>query len=183
MPSGSRKPCRRGTSADARGYAARTAVQSPKYQASSSSMAMRLTSCHGATPCPRSCAQTCALGHRFQPGLERTAILIAAIHHDHDAPVGRKPCRIATQPCFELVQQVALALKGVDLEAAFPGQQPRQQGAQERIHRRFLDQQFQMGGGHDQHLRSGRLGAPWLTSGSPTPSWPSIHNCPSRAPC
>jgi hypothetical protein len=61
---------------------------------------------------------------------------------------GGQPGRVAAQPRLQLPQQVTLALEGMYFEGSVLWQQTRQQGAQECLHGRLLDQQLKMRGRH-----------------------------------
>lgn len=158
--SGSRKPWRRGTVSATRGYAARTASQSPKYQASSSSIAMRLTSCHRAGPPRLLVRNPTRFSDRLKLTLERSAVVGVAVYENHNAPVVGQPGSVTAQSLFKFVEQILLTLKRVDLERSRLRQHSREQSSEECFHRRILYQHFHVGFRHAQRDALGRLGAP-----------------------
>lgn len=81
--------------------------------------------------------------------LEPPAVLVVFVDDDHDSvPLGQ-PVTVATQAGFKLLEEITLALVGMDVEA-LPWEDLGDEHPERRLHGRLLDQEFEV-----LHARAG----------------------------
>ena len=177
------KARRCGTLGDTRGYAVHTAGQSPKYHASSSSIAMRLTSCHRRVPRGSRRVRRPAFA-----AMSSSRRLSSRSHHRR----GRPPRRCASLPAaMRIAAQPGLRASPGGRALPWNGCTSKLRSWGSRRGNKARRKASIDGSSTSSSrcvavmvcaLRCGRVGEPWLTSGSPTPSCPSIHRWPKQRP-